>query len=519
MQKNIFNYFLYKLKVKHTSYYATLIFNEHPNKYNLLGLSDLLTVYGVDNNAFILDNKEDISKIPLPFIAYAGGDLVTVDIINKEQIGYLWNGKHITVAMSDFFKIWSGIVLVALPNLMSGEPDYQQHKKEENLRIIQNGIIGGIVITIFIITCFFTGLYHEPRLLGLLFFNIIGTYISYLLILKYLQIGRIYSDKICSFFKQTDCNNLLESDAASLFRIVSWSEIGFSYFISNIIIMLLFPNLNNWLAIINICALPYSFWSIWYQKYKFKQWCPLCLIVQIILWILFFVNLSSGLVRIPDWDFFSLFVIGCIYFLSLLSISKLKPLFVYKKRITDLMQQINSLKANKKIFTLLLENQPKYNVSYNDSQILLGNSNANVCITILTNPHCNPCAKIHKEVNKLLKHNKHIQVQYIFSSFSPELDVSALYLIAVYLRKNKKECERIYNEWFSVGKFNKEVFFKKNFVDIDDIVINEFNRHKMWKQMMRFHATPTILINGYKLPSNYHVEDLRYFTNLDPESE
>ncbi len=37
--------------------------------------------------------------------------------------------------------------------------------------------------------------------------------------------------------------------------------------------------------------------------------------------------------------------------------------------------------------------------------------------------------------------------------------------------------------------------------------------------MMRFHATPTILINGYKLPSNYHVEDLRYFTNLDPESE
>lgn len=70
-----------------------------------MGLSDLLTVYGVDNNAFILDNKEDISKIPLPFIAYAGGDLVTVDIINKEQIGYLWNGKHITVAMSDFFKI------------------------------------------------------------------------------------------------------------------------------------------------------------------------------------------------------------------------------------------------------------------------------------------------------------------------------------------------------------------------------------------------------------------------------
>jgi len=32
---------------------------------------------------------------------------------------------------------------------------------------------------------------------------------------------------------------------------------------------------------------------------------------------------------------------------------------------------------------------------------------------------------------------------------------------------------------------------------------------------MQLRATPTILVNGYKLPENYKIEDLRYFTESD----
>ena len=39
----------------------------------------------------------------------------------------------------------------------------------------------------------------------------------------------------------------------------------------------------------------------------------------------------------------------------------------------------------------------------------------------------------------------------------------------------------------------------------------EFQKHQSWKGKTQLRATPTILVNGYKLPDNYKIEDLRYF--------
>ena len=39
---------------------------------------------------------------------------------------------------------------------------------------------------------------------------------------------------------------------------------------------------------------------------------------------------------------------------------------------------------------------------------------------------------------------------------------------------------------------------------------DEFNRHEVWKEKTQIRATPTILVNGFQLPENYKVEDLRF---------
>jgi hypothetical protein len=39
-------------------------------------------------------------------------------------------------------------------------------------------------------------------------------------------------------------------------------------------------------------------------------------------------------------------------------------------------------------------------------------------------------------------------------------------------------------------------------------------KHKAWIQS-RIRATPTVLVNGYQLPDNYRMEDLRYFTEFN----
>jgi protein-disulfide isomerase len=67
------------------------------------------------------------------------------------------------------------------------------------------------------------------------------------------------------------------------------------------------------------------------------------------------------------------------------------------------------MKANEDVFKTLLKQQPFYETTDSVTQLLnysvihFGNPDAQLKITILTNPFCNPCAKMHKRVEKLLK--------------------------------------------------------------------------------------------------------------------
>ena len=517
---NIFTLFLKRLKIKHTPYYSDKLYNEHPHKNNLFGLSDMLTVYGIKNGGFRIERKEDIYNVASPFIAYVGGDFAVVDAISPEQTNYIWKGKSISISTSEFLKIWSGVFLIAEPDKESVEPNYKHHRFKETVNKAKNYIAVISLASAFFIACITAKAYAHIDLLVLimLLLNLTGIYIGYLLLLKHLHIKGGYGDKICSLFKQTDCNNILESDAASLFGIISWSEIGLSYFISNVVIILFFPYLSVWMALINICALPYSLWSIWYQRFKAKQWCPLCVMVQLLMWSLFIVNLLKGFIGVPVFDVWHIGITACVYLIPLLTIHTLSPLVTNKRLIVQVTQEINSIKANEKVFITLLHEQVRHDVSPDYSHVLLGHPSARLFVTILTNPHCNPCAKMHERIGKLLKKNPQIQVQYIFSSFSPKLEVSARYLIAVYLQKDREEREKIYNEWYKSGKINKEAFFLKYPVDMNnEAVTEEFNLHKAWIKRSQFRATPTVLVNGYKLPVNYMIEDLKYFTDPDFE--
>ena len=131
-------------------------------------------------------------------------------------------------------------------------------------------------------------LYNNIGLTALIALNLTGIFICRLLVLQQLKIHSNYADKICSLFSKSDCNNVLESEAAKLWGVFGWSEIGLGYFVSSVLLVLFVPKTISILALINIIALPYSFWSVWYQKVKARQWCPLCLIVQVFFTVEYF---------------------------------------------------------------------------------------------------------------------------------------------------------------------------------------------------------------------------------------
>lgn len=273
-----------------------------------------------------------------------------------------------------------------------------------------------------------------------------------------------------------------------------------------------------YLAMINICTLPYSFWSIWYQRFRAKQWCPLCLIIQSLLWVLFFFDLLGGYISFTEISAPNIIVISCIYLIPFLAINIIISHISASRQIENIKQELNSIKASDEIFLALLKQQPYFKTDHNVSKILFGNINAKNLITILTNPHCNPCAKMHQDINQLLVQVGHkVCVQYIFTPFGG-LEDSALHLISCYYN-SKEQRNKIFSNWFHIGRNSKNSFFEKYNYPIDSDIREEYKLHERWCNQTGFRATPTVLYNGYKLPDYYDIKDLLYFVDLDVDSK
>jgi hypothetical protein len=505
----------------------------------------MLSDYGIENAGTSIHDKEnDITEIQTPFIAQFSREFVAVYKVDPDNVSLVWKGADHILPVAKFIEAWTGIVLLAETSEKSIEPEYKKHRKAEWINLLKKIALFSACGMIAVLAYIHQSHYNNAGISILLAVNLAGLYISWLLLQKQMHIESQYADKICSLFKQKDCNNILESEAAKLWGIIGWSEIGFGYFLTNVLILLFSPALITYIALINILTLPYAFWSVWYQKTKAKQWCVLCLIVQVLLWAIFIINILFGnlqfispfgggwgrssfstylnvqsinvSVSLAEQILNCLFVTGC-YCVSILGVNMLVPKFNTEKTIQSLRQSINSMKADEQIFTTLLKQQPFFETTDCNSIIRFGNPDSKLRLTVLSNPYCNPCARMHKRIEELLQQvNNEISVQYILSSFEENLNSTNRYLIAACLEDNGGSILQILSDWFEKGKALKDDYFKNQSLDMENPEIEaEFQKHEVWKAKTQLRATPTILVNGYQLSESYKVEDLRYFTDLD----
>lgn len=515
-KKYLFTEFLDSLGVKFIYSSSLKTYNEHPYKGTMYGLSSLLSQYNVANKGLQIA-KQDLLQLESPFIAQVANDLVLVKSVDKDKVKYLWGSMLIVNTIEEFNDAWSGVVLLAEASQESIEPDYRRHK----IKIFYNNTLKWLL---FFCLGFlgWSGFVNVDAQLGvgrlvLLSLNLIGVYVCYLLFLKQLHIGSRYADKLCSLFKKSDCNNVLESSAAKLFGVIGWSEVGLGYFISNVLALLFVPQLLPYVVLINIAALPYSFWSVWYQWFKVGQWCPLCLAVQALFWCLFVVSLILGAITMPTFAVSEILLVASIYVVPFVLITLSNSFVTEFKKNRAIRDEFNSLKMKDDVFFGLLHKQTRYDVDVNTSSIRFGNPDAKMLVTILTNPHCNPCSFMHERVDVLLeKVFDDICIQYIFSSFNEELEESAKCLIGIYQSYPIDDVCAIYDRWYQGEKNNREVFYAKyNKGAFAESVMAEFANHNQWKADTKLQATPTILVNGYMLPDNYKIEELVYFTGLN----
>ena len=89
------------LKVPFTRNYTKQRFETMPFK-TPFGVSQLLKEYGVDNKGYLLKDKNEFTKLSVPYIAQTKGGLVIITKINKGSVFYLTQGISEIISIDEF---------------------------------------------------------------------------------------------------------------------------------------------------------------------------------------------------------------------------------------------------------------------------------------------------------------------------------------------------------------------------------------------------------------------------------
>ncbi len=509
-------------KITKTSLKKALV--ENPHYPSLLALSDTFDKFKIPNSAYRLSAEKLFElNLDVPFIAFLnipifGLDFVLITKLTAQKIDYIHKNKQNSISKEAFEKHYKGIVWFAEIGEQSGEMDYENKIKAEKSVQNKNKILiaTALAVGLLMVMANFSNI-NFVAYNCILFLKIIGIATTSLLLLHEIDKENVFIKNLCGMGSKTNCDAILNSSAAKIAGI-SWGEIGFFYFTATTIGLLL-PNLAfqtkaSWIAIANICAVPYIFFSIYYQWRIIKQWCLLCLTVQFALFLEFLWSLglvwpNPILTTLMPFSYYT--VVFCVL-LPVVVWYSLKPVFVKYKNHDLYLSAYKRLQYNPRIFKDLLEQQDPITEGWQHLGIDIGNPNAQNIIVKVCNPFCGPCEKSHKHIKVVLENNQNIRLKIIYIGQNNEHKAASVvkHLMAIATQKNSSGILTALDDWYFNVEKNYTLFANK--YPITDIETQgpKLDQMGQWCINAGITHTPTIFVNGYRLPEDYKTEELTH---------
>lgn len=319
--KTIFSEFLQALGIKYTARYSDGQFQKMDFK-SLFGLSTLLDSYNIPNAAWKVPVTGSLEKIKTPFIAQREDHFEVITRIADGNIYYNYNGQNLSLPITTYEKTFTGIIMTAKPSSASIEPDYGKHRILDMASTGLNWIMIGAFICVLAYLYITREFYHNAAATVLIAVDLAGLAITAMLMLKSVNVHLKVADNVCGILQEGGCDRILAMDASKFFGLFGWAEVGFGYFIVSTAVLLLFPSYIHYLALANLCCLPFTCWSIWYQKFRAKHWCTLCVITQTLLWCQFICYLSGGYENHFNLCKWQPWILVCSYIFTVLILNK-----------------------------------------------------------------------------------------------------------------------------------------------------------------------------------------------------
>jgi len=526
---NVASCYVRKLKVPITITSLEQNLKENPYYPSLFSLGNTFERFHIPHEAFTTE-KENFEQLTAPFIAYlknqsTGKDFVLVTSITNNEVSYIAENKKIKTISKEFFlKDWEKIVLKAEADDKSGEKDYQLNHKKEIAQANKNFALAGAAVLLFFSTVYFflnsLPVNFIASAASILLIKILGLTLSVLLLVYEIDKSNAFVKSICIAGKQTNCGAVLQSKASKLLG-MSWSEAGFFYFASTFLFALFpgisFPTKVCILSVANCLAAPYILFSVYYQWKVVKQWCPLCLMVQAVL----FMELIWTIVNFWSHPFLPaaslvIVILPIAYCLSLPIVLWyiIKPLFLKSKNEPVYKAAYKRLLYNPNTFNNLLQQQASAPDGYQNIGITIGNPDAANTIIKVCNPFCGPCAKAHSVIDEILHNNKDVKLKLIFTASNDANDERgnvARHLLAINENQNALQTQQALDDWYLSNKKDYNVFSEKYPMN-GELKRQEKQIEEMstWCKEAQITGTPTFFINGKRLPETYSINELKY---------
>ncbi len=456
-------------------------------------------------------NKAVLRQLPHTFIAQIKGT-------GQELFVYVENNENNIIVYSDsvdkqklsqeqFLEIWTGVIVaIEKKTLTSG-------KRLSNYRKIFIGVLIIIVVGLFINlnAGIFEYTHFSLSLLGIVICWLIGMYEMGI------QSGIL--DKICLESNEiSGCDAVMNSSGAKLLGKVKLSDIGIVYFMSLTFIWMfcLYSHSSQvGIVLISGIAIPFTLYSIFYQFWIVKKWCPLCLAVVSILWL---QALSIMLYTFNDLlsiDLNAILIISSsIVFTSILW-SFVAPKILAEKNFHEVKANYYRFKRNFTLFKKTIAANPKVNVKIAGiSEIIFGNRNAPLNLCFITSPLCGYCKEVHAMIGKILTltdNNVQITVRFNINMNSTNNQSAKICsrLLELFHVSGENECTEALDDIY--GDMLPDKWTKKwgevESSNYNDILLEE----RKWCLNNNVDFTPEIFINGREFPREYERTDLLFF--------
>lgn len=540
-------YLLSRLNVKFTRSYLQKVLTEHPDYPSMMSIADIL---GMEYNIASASLKLDWERIPNgpeikpPFIAHIrsrelGPVLGIINAFTPDTVDmYNPESKQVEIySTAAFNEIYLGTVMLIGIEKNTGEREYAKHHKEERQKnLIQHILVFGLPALVGL-ACVAT-IITKPFsvIIAPMVFTIIvlmGCLASALLLWHEIDQHNPTLMQICQAGKRVNCSAILDSKASKIFGL-RWSRVGFIYF-TGMLLVLLTTSITHAPALqalswVNVLALPYIIFSIYYQWKIAKQWCLLCVFVQILLLLQFITALIGGFHMFLPLDQLSATALlsvvsafGFAFITTQLLMIALEKTNESRQNVIDLQR----LKHNSQIFEALLSKQKAIERPAADLGITIGNPNGVVKLVKICNPYCGPCAKAHTILEDLAENNEDVCLQIIFTATDDAKDIKkapVAHLLAIDVENDKKLTKKALGDWYNAPVKDYSVFASKYPLNgASKMQDDKIKQMREWCDAAQISFTPTFFIclntsekdpKYYQLPGIYTVADLKFFCSI-----